>query len=158
MARAHHVKRARQDNPAVKKGSEYWWWAFMVGGRGGPKHYSAKPPRPSQLTSSEFLSAAYALGEQAADFEDDGEGTWHDEFDSLRDDLAGEWESLADEQDEKRDNMPEGLQDGPVGELLEERGEACRAVASELENLDRSDFEDSDDACNALAECEYQGE
>lgn len=67
MTKAHFVKKAAKDNPAVKKGEPYWWWKFMVGGRGGPKHYSATRPRPSQLTQSEFLSAIYSQQEDLED-------------------------------------------------------------------------------------------
>ena len=59
MTRAHFVKKARKDHPEgdIKKGDSYWWWAFMVGGRGGPKHYSKTQPKASQLTQSEYLGS-----------------------------------------------------------------------------------------------------
>lgn len=59
MARAHFVKKARKDNPAVKAGESYYWWKF----RRGPKRYSKERPRPSQLTQSEFYGQVYGLQE-----------------------------------------------------------------------------------------------
>jgi len=69
MAQAHFVKRARKDYPEddIKKGDSYWWWAFMVCGRGGPKHRSKKEPRPSQLTQSDFLSTVMSVEEDLSE-------------------------------------------------------------------------------------------
>lgn len=134
MARAHFVKRARTPDKArkaagIKKGDSYWWWAFMVGGRGGPKHYSLKPPKPSQLTQSEFLGAFLALEEDiGALVADDGLGDAVSE-------IAGRYHELGDEQEEKKNNMPDGLQDGDTGNMLEERANKCNEIADELEGL-----------------------
>jgi hypothetical protein len=142
MARAHQVRRAQKDYPdhGIKKGEPYWWWKFMVGGRGGPKHYSKTQPKPSQLTQSEFLGELYSIQEdvEAAKAE---EG-----LEDVRDDAVSRLNDLADEQDSKLSNMPDSLQQGPSGELLTERAEACRSAASELENLtlDDSDKEDGE--------------
>ena len=151
MPRVHCVKKARKDNPAVKKGESYFWWktrrtigkSFV-----GTKHYSATRPRPSRLTSSDFLSQVYSLQERAQDAGADG-GTpveSMENLESLAGELADELESLGDEQDEKRDNMPDGLRDSPTGELLEERAEACRAMAEELRGIDFSVSVDDDEA------------
>jgi hypothetical protein len=133
MARAHFVKKARQDGPkgsGIKKGDAYWWWKFMVGGRGGPKHYSKTPPKRSMLTQSSYYSALY-------DIEDDIAALSASE--SIGDDIAdiaNRLNELADEQEEKLNNMPEGLQQGSSGEMLQERADACRAAAETLEAIE----------------------
>lgn len=130
MARAHFVKKARKDNPAVKAGESYYWWEFRYGG----KHYSKTPPRPSQLTQSEFLSQMYSFQEQIED------ATSIEDIEGLPDEIR----QLGEEQIEKKDNMPEGLQEGDTGQLLEERAEAMESWASELEDI-ISESDDADD-------------
>ena len=125
MARAHFVKSARKDNPVAKKGESYWWWKHMVGGRGGPKQYSKDRPKPSQLTQSEFLSRFYDIEEQI------GEAKDADTLESLANDIT----ELGDEQNEKLDNMPEGLKEGDTGQMLQERYDGCTEWASEVERI-----------------------
>ena len=101
MARAHFVAKARTDHPegGIKKGESYYWWAFMVGGRGGPKHYSKTPPRRSQLTQSEFYSALYEIEDSLNALPaDDGLG---DAVASIVSDL----ENLAEETRTKKENI-----------------------------------------------------
>ena len=50
-----------------------------------------------------------------------------------------------DECQESLDNMPEGLQEGDTGQMLQERIEACESAQSELESMDL-DFESEHDA------------
>ena len=143
MTKAHFVKKARKAHPAggIKKGESYYWWAFMVGGRGGPKHYSKTPPRRSQLTQSEFLGSLY-------DIEDDLAALTVETLEE-RDDIVQRLNDLADEQEEKCNNMPEGLQQSGSGEMLTERAEACRNAATELEQVDIED-DDKEAALQAL--------
>jgi len=129
MARVHFVKKARKDQPGgIKAGDSYYWWSFRFGG----KHYSKTHPRQSQLTQSEFLSAAYALQEQVEDMEIDPEDLQAvaDELRSVADELR----TLGQEQEDKIGNMPDSLQDGEVAERTRGRAEACENVAGELES------------------------
>jgi len=57
----------------------------------------------------------------------------------LRDSITG----LADEEQEKFDNMSEGLQAGPTGEAISAAAEALSNAAAAAELL-ASDFEDAD--------------
>lgn len=134
MARATFVKKARKDIPSagIKAGESYYWWKFRYGG----KHYSKTPPRPSQLTQSEFYSRVYGLQEQLAD------ATADDGLPDLRDEIAGELRDIAEDCTSKRDNMPEALQDSETGSLLQERAEAMEAAADELEAIDFDDAPD----------------
>lgn len=130
MARATFVKKARKDIPAagVKAGDSYYWWKFRFGG----KHYSKSHPRPSQLTQSEYLSAAYALQEQVEDIRIDPSDLQAvaDELRSVADELR----QLGEEQESKIDNMPESLQYSETAEKMRARAEACEECAGELES------------------------
>lgn len=133
MPRVTFVKKARKDNPVCKKGESYYWWAMMSGGRYGPKRYSKTPPKPSQLTNSEFLGTI-------GDIEDEIGGLSAD--DSLEQsvaDIAQRVRDLGEEQESKKGNMPDGLQEGTTGELLQERADKCGEIADELEAIDFSD-------------------
>lgn len=141
MARATFVKAARKDYPdhGIKKGESYYWWAFMQGGRGGPKRYSKTPPKRSQLTQSEFWSAVFDLQDdrsQAPDF---------DSLESERDDLVSELQNILDETQGKLDNMPDGLRDGDSGNTLQERIDALELAISEMESADISFDDDMQD-------------
>ena len=63
MPRVHHVKKARKDNPAVKKGQPYYHWQRYR----SRKQYSATYPKRSQLTSSGKLAAIYDAEDSVTD-------------------------------------------------------------------------------------------
>lgn len=134
MARAHFVKKARKAHKegGIKKGESYYWWAFMVGGRGGPKHYSKTPPKRSQLTQSEFLGSLYDLEDAISDL------TADDGLESAVSDIAQQFRDLGDEQEGKKENMPDALQDSETGQMLEQRKDRCHEIADELDGLDFS--------------------
>ncbi len=126
MARVTFVKSARKDNPVAKKGESYYWWKPMIGGRGGAKRYSKERPSRSQLTQSDFLGQLYAI-------EDDAIGKAEGS-----DDLRGAGESLRElgqEEQGKFDNMPEGLQQGDTGQMIEERAQGCESWADEIDTI-----------------------
>lgn len=168
MARAHFVKKAQKDHKAggIKKGESYWWWAFMQGGRGGPKHYSKTQPRRSQLTQSAFYGPQYDIEDRISDLSlVDGP-----DLAGERDNIADDIRALGEEQQEKLDNMPDSLKEGPTGETLQSRADGCEEWASELEQVDCDDLEQNkgesdedyegrvDDARAALQDCQYSGE
>lgn len=128
MARPTFVQKARKDIPqaGVVKGESYYWWSFLRGG----KHYSKTPPKPSQLTSSEFLSQFYAIQERIAELDA------NDELQSVIEELATDLTSLADECRDKVSNLPDSLQSSPTAELLENRADACESAASDFESID----------------------
>jgi hypothetical protein len=130
MTRANFVKAARKDYPnaGIKKGESYYWWSFRFGG----KHMSKVPPKPSQLTQSDFLSHLYDIQERIEALDADDISA----LQSTVGEIADELRALGDECNDKRDNMPEGLQDGDVGQLLEARAEMCEQAASDLEDVD----------------------
>lgn len=142
MARVTHIKKAQKDqgpctkcHTKIKVGDPYVWWKFL---RWPRSVRCAKPecsPKPSDLTRSEFYSTLYDLGDrlQSAldDFRKEGDGS---SLSSELNDIASELRTLGEECQEKYDNMPEGLQQGDTGQLLQTRAEECDSKANELES------------------------
>lgn len=133
MPRVHFVKKARKDNKkaGIKKGDSYYWWKTrMKGSASGVVHYSKARPRPSQLTMSPFYQQVYAAQESVEDAGND-----ISEITSALRVAAEEIRSAGEECDEKYNNMPEGLQQGETGQLLEARRDACETLADQLESV-----------------------
>ena len=140
MPKVTFVKSARKANPryGIEVGDSYYHWAFMVGGRGGPKICSKTKPTRSQLTNSDFLQGLYGI------FDDDLAGietAINDtantpDWSSIPDDIeaiAERLRELGQEQRDKFENMPEGLQQGDTGQMLEQRADGCESAADEVE-------------------------
>jgi DNA-directed RNA polymerase subunit RPC12/RpoP len=86
----------------------------------------------SETTSSEYLSQLWALQD---DFVIDGEESVES--------LISELETLRDEQQDKLDNMPEGLQEGDTGQLIQERLDSVDDAINTLESLEWPDEEEA---------------
>lgn len=136
-----HSQTARKDYPeiGVKKGEVYYKWTFKNRHGRGTEVKSKTYPKPSQLTRSEFLSQAYALQERIEALEA------NDTLPSEVEDIVSDLRSLADEQDEKFNNMPEGLQQGDTGQMLEQRRDSTNEFADELEGLSLDEFEEDEE-------------
>jgi YesN/AraC family two-component response regulator len=130
MARLNFVKAARKDvpNTDIKKGESYYWWKFRFGG----KHCSKTQPKGSALINSPFLSQVAAMSEGVAEWKPCDA----DDLRGMIEELSSEIESLRDEQQEKLDNMPEGLQQGSSGEILQSRIDGLEEWSSNLECID----------------------
>lgn len=133
MARPQQ-RTARKDYPqqGIAKGDTYWFCQIKTGPRSSRTLRQKAPFKRSQLTSSDYLSQLYDWEDGKAEI---GEMDSAQEFaDTIR--------ALGEEQDEKFNNMPEGLQQGQTGEMLEARRDACEAAASEIEEI-ISEWEDA---------------
>jgi hypothetical protein len=131
MPRVYHVKKARKDNPIVKKGEPYYWWKFRYGG----KRYSKTYPKRQQLTQSGFKISLYDIEDSLS--ESLSKAATKDDLQSVIDGIVPEIESLRDECKESLSNMPEHLQqDSSSGELLQERIDNLEEWAGEFENFD----------------------
>lgn len=119
----------------IKKGDPYRWWKFNFGSRHVRCMSPACAPKASDLTRSEFYSRLYEIEEivsSALDaFREGGDAS---DAASALTDAAEQLRELGSECQEKHDNMPEGLQQGDTGQLLEERAGECDGKADELEN------------------------
>ena len=151
MARANFVKKARKAQPeaGIEVGDSYWWWEFRFGG----KHVSKTKPRASQLTGSAFLSQVYAAHETLEDCAADRE-----ELRCCIEGVCNDLESLKDETQGSLDNMPESLQQGPTGELLQDRVDELDNYISELQSVDCDDeTTDPDDLKQEILDLSYNG-
>lgn len=133
MPRVHTVEHARKDYPSagIKKGDKYYYWTFRFGG----KHMSTVYPKPSQLTSSDFLQRIYGFQEQIEELSND---LTADDIESQVQSIIDELRDLASEQEDKLSNMPDQLQSSPNGEMLQNRADSVNEMADELENIDYS--------------------
>lgn len=141
-------RTARKDYPAngIKKGDRYFYVAIKTGPRSSRTIRSLTRPKRWELTGSDFYSQLWPI-------EDEG-------FDKVSEasdlnDIAEELRNLGSEQQDKFDNMPEGLQHGDTGQMLEERANACEewadgieTAANELEEA-LSTFDGAVEACKA---------
>ena len=154
MPRVHHVKRARKaiKSAGIKVGDSYYWWKFRYGG----KRVSKTRPRASQLTMSDKLSRAYAAAEALEDIVVDDDTTL-DDLKSLVDDIASDVGDIAQEYRDNRENMPESLQDGDVGQQMEENADSLESWQSDIEQcLDDVDEDDEDWRDSAITAIEDQ--
>jgi hypothetical protein len=133
-------QRSRNGIPSINvaPGEMYYKWKMKTA-TGGVKRVSKTPPRPSQLTLSEFKSSWRSFSEEIDDMELDDSL-----YDNLQE-LAGRIRELGNECEEKRSNMPENLQDAPSGELLETRKNNCESWADEIEGLNKPDEPNEED-------------
>lgn len=132
------VPENKNDKVLIVAGESYWWWQF----KGGNKQYSKTKPRNSQLTQSGYLSTVYDIQDEIGELR--ANVTDANDLSSSVEDIKSRLEELRDEQEEKKSNMPEGLQEGPTGELLQERYDALDNAVSEFDGLDL-DYEEPDE-------------
>ena len=132
MAKVHFVKSSRKEykdsftGETISVGESYYWWAF----RFQPRKVSKAPPKPSQLTQSEFWQTVYGIQEEIEDMV--ANDTMADQLDTVK----GEIESLRDETDEKLGNMPDNLQNSQTSELLQSRVDSLQEWYDNLDGID----------------------
>ena len=141
MPRVHHLK-ARKDYPdiGVTKGEMYYKWSIKLQ-RGGLVRRSKTYPRPSQLNRG--------FSGRLGDIQQDISAA--SDVDDLRS-LAETLRELGSEQQESFDNMPEGLQQGDTGQMLEERANNCETWADEIEQARETKRGELFDTCKNDAE------
>ena len=139
------TQKAAKDYPdqGIKKGEMYYSWSFRYGGSYKSKTY----PRLSQLTQSK-LSGAYSAQEAMEDAI--GAATCISDITDAIDQCVSDINDVAQEYRDSKDNMPEGLQEGPTGQECEEKADALEEYASELES--------ARDEIDGLEACEYLDE
>lgn len=142
MPRVTTVAKARKSpgecgkcGSKIKKGHGYRWWKFRYGGRRVRCMESACSPKPSDLTQSEFYGNLYGIQEDVdAAIEAFRAGGGASELAGALNDAAERLRELGQECQDKFDNMPDGLQQGDTGQLLEQRVEGCEEKADELDS------------------------
>lgn len=146
MPKVRTVKAAKDyPNLGIAKGDMCYVWKVRTSNAGGREFRSKTYPRPSQLN--------FGFTGQLGDIEQDMENA--EDLEALRG-FAETLRELGEEQQEKFNNMPEGLQQGDTGQLLEERAnglsewadaieEACDEAQSKIDEIDAKEPQDLDD-------------
>jgi hypothetical protein len=137
MARVHFVKKARKAkrSEGIKVGDSYYWWANRVG-RVSLKRYSKTRPTRSQTTLSSFYSQLWEIADRGWD------AAAPDELSDERDNTVSDLNDLKSECEDNLQNMPEHLQESSV---LNDRIEELDNLISELEGVDLSEPDESED-------------
>ncbi len=91
-----------------------------------------KPKKISNPNRKKFRSE---FRQAIACIQDGLEAITLDNAEELISNAKDELESIGSECQDKFDNLPEGLQQGHIGQLLQERAEACSDLVLELEGL-----------------------
>ena len=95
------------------------------------------------LRSWELSSSDYVQGVgRVCDCWEEDYGWDEDTAQSIADELS----NILDETQDSLDNMPEGLQEGDTGQLLQERIDALDDVISELESIDYDSIKEEAEA------------
>lgn len=125
MARVQERKAAK-DYPSngIKKGDRYFYVKIKTGPYSSRTIRSLTRPKRWELTTSDFYSQLWPI-------EDEG-------FDGVAEasdlkDIAEQLRELGQEQQEKFDNMPDGLQQGDTGQQIEERAQQCEEWADAID-------------------------
>jgi hypothetical protein len=140
MPRVFHTKAAKDwPDIGVQKGEMYYRWRIKMS-RGGIDCRSKTYPRPSQLNRG--------FRGQLGDIElDMGNAQDPDELRGFAETLR----ELGEECGSSFENMPEGLQQGDTGQLLEERRDGLEAWADEVEGF-ADEWQEKLDALGELRE------
>ena len=145
MARPEQ-RKARKDYPegGIKAGETYWYVKLKTQ-YGGIVKRSKTPFKASQLTQSPFKSGWFAVGE-------DWDASAKD-VDAIND-AAADIRSLGEDAQASFDSMPEGLQQGETGQLLENRASECEDRADQLEALamEMADADDDEDEAERITD------
>ena len=127
MARQQQ-RTAAKDYPdhGITKGDQYWFAQIKTGPRSSKIIRSLSRIPESQMTTSPFKSGWYAMQEAWDASDKDGEA------------ICAAAEAIRELGEEARgsfDNMPEGLQQGDTGQMLEARADNCESFADSLDSL-----------------------
>lgn len=119
------VARKAYEREGIKPGDTYYYTKIKLQ-RGGLVMRSLTPFKQSQLTQSPFKSGWLAM-QEAWEESDKGADAIQEAANAIR--------SLGEDAQGAFDNMPEGLQQGDTGQMLEARATACNEAADTLDGL-----------------------
>lgn len=119
--------RAAKDYPqfGITKGQLHYHWKRITGPRSSIEYRQLTPPKIEQLTSSDYRIKIHYLLEERGNI-----GSFEDAK-TFGENVA----SAGQEEQDKFDGMPDGLQQGATGSLIEERASALNAAAEEIETI-----------------------
>lgn len=133
MARVHY-RKARKDYPkqGISKGDHYYFAQIKTGPRSSRTIRQLQPIKQSQLTSSAFKSAILQAEEE---WDEALKGAEHDKsgLPDVAYEIASSIREAGEEANASFENMPEGLQQGETGQMLEARYTSCEETADTIE-------------------------
>lgn len=147
VQKTQKARKCGKCGETIEIGQPYRWWKFRYGGK---RERCMKPecsPKASDLTQSAFLGGMADAEQAHADAirnVQEGGGDLNSFAEELRG-IAETVRELGEEAQSSLDNMPEGLQQGDTGQMLEGRVSSCEEIADALESA-------ADEAENALSE------
>ena len=113
----------------IKAGEKYYEWKHRHSAP-SRQHQTHGAPKQSELCTGK-MSGVYAANESLEEAIASGDtGSLADALTSCAESVR----EVAQEYEDNRSNMPEGLQDGPVGSEMEEKANSLNEYADELEN------------------------
>lgn len=154
MGKVTHVKKSRKEHKCGKCGK-----VIPIGSEylKGELNFSPSIIRcvDCGLQSYEVTTSDYQLrvGRLQCDWECD----YDPSDEQCIEDIAAEIDSIQEELQERLDNMPEGLQAGDAGQLLQDRIDLCESVASDIRNIevdeDASEEDQEDERRDQIQMC-----
>lgn len=154
MAKINFVKKSRKEHKCSKTGviipvgSPYQWISFNF----GPTIVRSMEAgfEPWELISNEYSREIARIQQEFSKRIDELDTI--EDAEALKDELQGALESMRDEQEEKRDNLPEQFQDVGPGEVITERYDNLEEVISNLEDISFDDFEEREEDLEEIKE------
>ena len=143
MARINTVQKSRKEKvcgrcgKTIPVGSKYFYIDFYSG-RTAVRCENCGFKK-SETTENYYLQQVYGLQEN---YEERLHNSTGEDLEDIKSELVDELETLKDECQERFDNIPEQLQDGDAGQLLQERIDSLDGVISDVDSTDVQDFED----------------
>jgi len=83
--------------------------------------------------------------------------SWRKQASEFIESLQSQLEEMESGQQDRLDNMPDQLQDGNTGELLQDRINECSIMMADLDNSDPEDFEVAEEWLEAIRQLDYNG-
>ncbi len=141
----HETYPCRKCSEPIKAGEKYYEWKHRYSAP-SRQHQTHGHPRQSELCTGK-MSGVYAAVENVAAVIDTGDPSGL--VDALTE-AAEQVREVAQEYEDNRSNMPEGLQEGPTGTDTQEKADALNEFADSLENA-----ANDDEICNWEADDEW---
>lgn len=143
MARINTVNKSRKEQICgnckniIPVGSRYYYIDFYSG------RHSVRCEKcgfkPYETTENPYLQSLYQI---QYDYSEKLDEATEETLEDIVQDIVSDLENLRDEVQERFDNIPEQLQDGDAGSLLQERIDSLESAISDIENEDFTYFDD----------------
>lgn len=143
MARINTVQKSRKEKicgrcgKTIPVGSKYFYIDFYSG-RTAVRCTSCGF-KQSETTENPYYQQLWGIQEDYSEKIDNAD---KETIEDVKSELVSDLENLIDEVQERYDNIPEQLQDGEAGQLLQDRIDSLDSAMSDIDNEDLEDFDD----------------